>query len=104
LPFFSRAADAQLTADGTMTSTSPIKAPNVTETPPPPPRDLGNKSLVMELLSAFAPELDVEDILERMIRVAAKALQVERVYVLLVDEESDQLTLAVRPIHTEAPC
>lgn len=55
-----------------------------------------NKCLLMELLSAFAPELDVEDILERMVRVTQKALQVERVYVFLIDEESDQLKLAVR--------
>lgn len=53
----------------------------------------------MELLSAFAPELDVEDILERMTRATLKALQVERVYVFLIDEESDQLTLAVRTIN-----
>lgn len=93
LPFFSRTAEPPQAGDGTTTPPSPTETLNVIETSP---RDLGNKSLVMELLSAFAPELDVEDILERMVRAAAKALQVERVYVLLVDEESDQLTLAVR--------
>jgi len=57
--------------------------------------DVSNEALMLDLLTAFTPELSVDDVLERLIKVTREVFCVQRASVFIVDEKANQLVLKV---------
>ena len=57
--------------------------------------DVSNEALMLDLLTAFTPELSLDDVLERIIKVTREVFCVQRASVFIVDEESEELILKV---------
>lgn len=50
---------------------------------------------MLDLLTAFTPELSLEDVLERIIKVTREVFCVQRASVFIVDDEAEELILKV---------
>ncbi|GMH94167.1 hypothetical protein TrST_g4028 [Triparma strigata] len=57
--------------------------------------DVSNEALMLDLLTAFTPELSLEDVLERIIKVTREVFCVQRASVFIVDDEAEELILKV---------
>jgi len=57
--------------------------------------DVSNEALMLDLLTAFTPELSVDDVMERLIKVTREVFCVQRASVFIVDEKANQLVLKV---------
>ena len=57
--------------------------------------DRCNEALQLDLLTAFTPELSLDDVMERIIKVTREVLCVQRCSVFIYDEENAELILKV---------
>jgi hypothetical protein len=49
--------------------------------------NVSNEALMLDLLTAFTPELSVDDVMERLIKVTREVFCVQRASVFIVDEK-----------------
>jgi len=57
--------------------------------------EVSNEALQLDLLTAFTPELSLEDVMERIIKVTREVLCVQRCSVFIYDEENNEMILKV---------
>jgi len=57
--------------------------------------EVSNEALMLDLLTAFTPELSLDDVLERIIKVTREVFCVQRASVFIIDEETDEMILKV---------
>jgi hypothetical protein len=57
--------------------------------------EVSNEALMLDLLTAFTPELSLDDVLERIIKVTREVFCVQRASVFIIDEDSQEMILKV---------
>ena len=53
--------------------------------------DVSNEALMLDLLTAFTPELSLDDVLERIIKVTREVFCVQRASVFIVDDDAEEV-------------